>query len=261
MVTVGRFHRTLFSLIPPSFYKSYDRYFTNKSLEFRTYFVQSCLICVFLCVHTSSLIIKIVRVSSDAKLSIIQEQSTCSIIVLSSFPTFSPAVFNSPKKSHEGQVSPRASRGHRHAPSSFSLSSRLTDSAASFRDTTRFGQSCRREDARRIAKERRGANWSQWSLAATTLARVGYEYANDVNSRGRVVPLQLQLRTLAAMQASRDRESTLRLPLAGRLPWRAQAAIFRRLLPESGFPRCTNLRYFQEGRLADSWSIPFSMPL
>lgn len=49
------------------------------------------------------------------------------------------------------------------------------------------------------------------------------EYASDVNSTGGGEggrsggPLQLQLHTRAAMQAACDRESTLRLPPAGRL--------------------------------------------
>lgn len=79
----------------------------------------------------------------------------------------------------------------------------------------------RHDDGRTLFIERRNGGEKKGS------GRVGrcryefrfvYEYASDVNStRGRSGPLQLQLHTRAAMQAACDRESTLRLPSAGRL--------------------------------------------
>lgn len=60
---------------------------------------------------------------------------------------------------------------------------------------------------------------SSWETGGSTSSFRVREYASDVNSTERRSggPLQLQLHTRAAMQAACDRESTLRLPSAGRL--------------------------------------------
>lgn len=94
--------------------------------------------------------------------------------------------------------------------------------AQSGKDDSTFNFLESRHDGRTLFIERRngGEKKGVESVVAGNVYefRFVYEYASDVNStRGRSSPLQLQLHTRAAMQAACDRESTLRLPSAGRL--------------------------------------------
>ena len=164
------------------------------------------------------------------KTSRVCSRATCTIIFSSPF-------------SFRGQFSIFQSHEDRQAPN-----------LARWRD---LGQSCRREDAipsSDVARrtQRGDGQLESVVLAATTLTRVGYEYANDVNSRGResrspyscncvLWPRCRRAATAEAHCGFRSLDVYLAAP---------QAAIFRRLLPESGFARCTNLRYFQEPRPA-----------